>query len=523
MTAPAATSISRFDIAPMSAVITALSKFAARTPDAVALEGDTVCLSYATLLVEVECFSKRLQQLKHRTIGLLADNSPAWVITDLAAQKAGVTLIPIPGFFSPDQIRHALHDSGVELLLTDQPSLISQWLPEMKQRPLAKIGGQNLWGIQVTGSKPIRTLNNIAKITYTSGTTGTPKGVCLSQAVMDRVACSLAGAIGITAKDHHLCLLPLAVLLENIGGIYVPLLSGARCILPGLSHVGAVGAARLDPERMLKAIADSQATSVIMLPQMLQTLVSLLESSNAEPPKKLRFIAVGGAPVSPLILERANSLGLPVYEGYGLSECGSVVALNTPVHHRPGSVGKILPHVQVKFSSDDEIMLSGNLFSGYLHHEVPGEKWYASGDIGHLDADGYLYITGRKKNIFITSFGRNVAPEWVEKELTVSPYIAQAAVFGEARPFNVAVIVFRQGGPADAASHIADAIEQANKILPDYARVSAWISADEPFSISNHQFTATGRPRRDAIWATYGERINHLYPHGKEQIQRRQI
>ena len=183
-----------------------------------------------------------------------------------------------------------------------------------------------------------------------------------------------------------------------------------------------------------------------------------------------------------------------------------MVAVNRPGEQCPGSVGKPLPHIQLKFSSEGEILLKGNLFEGYLNHPTPADEWYASGDLGYLDEDGFLYLTGRKKNCFITSFGRNVAPEWVEKELTHHPAIAQAVVFGEARPFNVALIVAHGD-----EQQVEAAIRQANEQLPDYARISAWLRADPPFSVENHQLTATGRPRREEIARVYGERVNALY------------
>ena len=206
---------------------------------------------------------------------------------------------------------------------------------------------------------------------------------------------------------------------------------------------------------------------------------------------------------------RMGQLGLPGYEGYGLSEAASVVAVNRPGDTRPGTVGRPLPHVRLRFAADGEIEVGGSLFSGYLGdgEEKPGRFW-PTGDIGHLDDEGFLHLTGRKKHIFITAFGRNIAPEWVERELTVTGAIAQAVVYGEARPFNVAVLVPRMA--ADAAV-IAQTVAQANARLPDYARIRRWLLADAPFSLANGQWTGTGRPRRQAIWKAYAERIRAMY------------
>lgn len=489
----------------MNQILQAIQNFARLSPAAGAVAGDRLRLSYAALDREIGRLAKLLRRQGHQSLGLLMDNDPAWVVTDLAAQATGVTLVPIPPFFSDEQIQHAIQDAGIEAVISTDTTLIADKLPTARVRPMGRIAGRNGWLAVLPARQTEKALPEVAKITYTSGTTGTPKGVCLSRTNMERVAAALRDAIQVTAADRHLCLLPLAILLENIGGLYVPLLSGASCVVPGLSEVGMTGASGLEPQRMLQAISDSRATTVILLPQMLQALVGLVAAGQPRP-EQLRLIAVGGAPLSRRLLEQARDLGLPVFEGYGLSECSSVVAVNRPGRQRLGSVGQPLPHIQLKFSQEGEILLKGNLFRGYLNHPAPDGEWYASGDLGHLDEDGYLYLTGRKKSCFITSFGRNVAPEWVEKELTHFPAISQAVVFGEARPFNVALIVARGD-----RQQVKTAIEQANRRLPDYARVGAWIETDAPFTVDNHQFTATGRPRRDVIAQAYGERINAVY------------
>ena len=147
---------------------------------------------------------------------------------------------------------------------------------------------------------------------------------------------------------------------------------------------------------------------------------------------------------------------------------------------------------------------------GYLGEAaVTDGAGIATGDLGHLDDDGYLHITGRKKNMFITSFGRNVAPEWVESELLARAPILQAAVFGEGRPYNCAVVVAPAATPA---ASIAAAIAEANRRLPDYARVHAWLPARASFSPANGHATPNGRLRRPAIFEAYGEQIADLYP-----------
>lgn len=492
----------------MSRILTALDQHAARNPKACAVRGAQVSYSYGALAAEVDLFAQRLQQLGAHRVGVYLDNHPAWAVIDLGLQAVSRPHVPLPGFFSDSQLQHAVVNAGLDTLLTDNPQRLVRLFPAARTRPLPRTGGGNLWCLNLPANTPLTLPSNITKITYTSGTTGTPKGVCLTQSAMDQVAYSLVSALRVTPEDQHLALLPLAVLLENIGGLYTSMLAGASTWLLPMESLGARGASGFDAGVLAHALRHYAPTSLITLPQILHLLVLLMEQGLRLP--QLRFVAVGGAPVSPHLLARARAVELPVFEGYGLSECASVVAVNTPDQHRPGSVGKPLPHCDVRFAADGEILIGGNCFSAYVGDAVQTSTPYvATGDVGYLDVDGYLYVTGRKKNMFITSFGRNVAPEWLERELTLHPAIAQCAVFGEGRPWPVAIIVPRE--TTISTAQIQTAINSINPQLPDYARIGAFLLADAPFSISNGEYTATGRPRRGAIWQRYGQRLERLY------------
>lgn len=492
----------------MSCILTALDQHAARHPKACAVRGAQVSYSYGALAAEVDLFTHRLQQLDARRVGVYLDNHPAWSVIDLGLQAVSRPHVPLPGFFSDAQLQHAVVNAGLDTLLTDNPQRLVRLFPAARTRPLPRTGGGNLWCLTLPAKAPIALASNITKITYTSGTTGTPKGVCLTQSAMDQVAQSLASVLQIAPEDQHLALLPLPILLENIAGLYTSLLAGASTWLVPMESLGSRGASGFDAAALADALRHYAPTSLITLPQILHLLVVLFEQGLRLP--QLRFVAVGGAPVSPHLLARARAVDLPVFEGYGLSECGSVVAVNTRDQHRAGSVGKPLPHCEVRFAADGEILVLGKFFSGYLGDTgQPSTPHVATGDIGYLDADGYLYITGRKKNMFITSFGRNVAPEWLEREFALHPAIAQCTVFGEGRPWPVAVIVPRD--PAISRAQIHAAIDSINRQLPDYARINAFLLADAPFSIGNGEYTATGRPRREAIWQHYGPRLEQLY------------
>jgi long-subunit acyl-CoA synthetase (AMP-forming) len=498
----------------------AIAKHAIMHADKIALRGMDCSLTYAELQTAVQLqsqawrdFSQEKSTIAPPTIALAVENHPAWVVLDLAALECNLPLIPLPFFFSSAQWLHAMQDAGANIVVTDQPALFEPLLiDKIVRKTQWMIAGKTLTQFELQPSPKVALPLNTAKITYTSGTTGNPKGVCLSPDNMMNVATSIADATKVTPDDIHLNVLPLATLLENIAGIYAPLLAGATCVLLPSSEIGLSGASGLNIQQLLSALKDSQATTAIFTPELLNALVCKIELSKAEAdaalPSSLRFLAVGGASVSPNLLKRAQALSIPVYEGYGLSECASVVALNTPAFNKIGSVGKVLPHLKVEFTNDHEVIVTGNAYLGYVGQTAVQSNSIHTGDIGHIDEDGYLNITGRKKNIFITSFGRNVSPEWVERELTISPYIAQAALFGEAKPWNTAIIVARKGS---STTEIETAIQHINQGLPDYARITRWISADAPFTLANQQLTSNGRNRRNMILQHYEQKINALY------------
>ena len=347
-----------------------------------------------------------------------------------------------------------------------------------------------------------------AKVSYTSGTTGNPKGVCLVPIGDGQRRAVAVGRDRRLDLAKHLCLLPLATLLENIAGVYAPLRNGAEIAAPGMREIGLTGSTGLDVRRFVECIAAHRPESIILLPQTLAALVAAIEA-GAPRPDSLRFAAVGGARVPASLLERAERLGLPVYEGYGLTECASVVALNTPAARRVGSVGRVLPHASVRHRRALGDPCLGHGVEPLRRRSRRRVEEIATGDIGRIDADGFLYVTGRRKNVFITSFGRNVSPDWVEAELTRSPPIAQAALFGEARPWNVAVVVPSRADVA--AREIQAAVDAVNSKLPDYARVHDWIRAEEPFTPANGLLTPNGRNRRAAVWSRYRGQVDACY------------
>jgi long-subunit acyl-CoA synthetase (AMP-forming) len=492
----------------MNKILTAIYHQAVATPRKIALTGQTAQLTYAELAAQIDKLANWLIEQNIGRAGLWGENSIEWIVADLAAWKANVTLVPLPRFFSTTQLQHVITQAQIPFLLVCG-----------ELAPVAEVSGRNnspinnIYLDQLTGNKNTTVIDSIAKITFTSGTTGTPKGVCLSTAALENVTLALAERI--YSAPHadidinvHLNLLPLSTLLENVAGVYVPLYLGKRVVVVSGADLGLTGSSQLSLPILLQALHQYQPNSLILLPQILQGFVAA-STQGFSLPASLKFIAVGGARSPAVLIEQARALGISVYEGYGLSECASVVSLNSPVADKIGSVGKALGHVEIKIDAG-LIKVRGNVFSAYLGQETQAsDEWLNTGDLGYIDSDGFIFITGRQKNLLISSFGRNISPEWIESELSLCRTIAQVMIIGDSQPFCSAIVV-----PASAQTtteQITQDIRRINQHLPDYARVQKFIVASAPFTPTNQLLTDNGRLRRTAIFDHYLSAIAAIY------------
>jgi long-chain acyl-CoA synthetase len=465
----------------------------------VALDDGLRTWSRADLQHEVQLLAERLAAGRTKILATLMDNSPAWVVADLAASLATLTHVPLPTFFTAEQIAHALQSAGVDTLLV--PAALAVRWPKASEQT-CDVAGQSLAILRLS-SMSVEMPPGTAKITFTSGTTGTPKGVCLDARSIRQVSDSLVRVLEPLGIRRHLCALPFAVLLENIAGLMAPLAHGATCITLPLHRLGLTGSSTFDPAVFHDAVVQYQPQSVILLPQMLRAWVGHVQQSGQRAPGSLKLVAVGGAAVGGKLIHAARALGIPAYEGYGLSEGASVQTLNLPGSDCPGSAGRPLPHARVRVTGDGEIEITGSLFAGYLGDPTPPSTWWPTGDLGWIDADCFLHIHGRKKHLLITTFGRNVSPEWVETALCSSKAIVQAVVFGDAEPALSAVLWPVQSSTPDAV--LQSAVDAINAGLPDYARVQRWVRARAAFAPESGLATANGRPQRAAIWQAHAD------------------
>ncbi len=488
----------------MQGFFAAFNQHVEQQPEALALTGNGQSLSYVEVAEQVDQLCSRLAELQPTHIGLWLENGVEWVLLQLAAMKLQIPVTPIPTFFSPQQVRHVLQRSGCDLLFCDQLEGLEK--TSLKYRQLPNAEGYKLYRLTPsTQAEPLHP--GTVLVTYTSGTTGQPKGVCIGQSLIDQICDSLHTATASLAVKRHLCLLPLAVMLEHFAGVLLPLYSGAEVIVDRADTTGLTGSGTLNPVLLAAYLQQTQPESLILTPELLQ-LLRMINAQGADL-SSLKFVAVGGGKVSQTLLEQAWMEGIPVYEGYGLSECGSVVCLNLPGAVKQGTAGKPLGHTSIQVNEQGEILVSGPTMLGYLGEPAFAASEFATGDLGYLDADGFLHISGRSKNVQINSFGRNFNPEWIESELKALPGVMQCAVFGDQKPFISAVV---QPMPQLSDEQVQGLINLMNAQLPDYARVKAWLRADEPFSPMNGELTNNGRIRRVEIEQHYAQRLSEFYP-----------
>ncbi|MUG31411.1 AMP-binding protein [Psychrobacter sanguinis] len=613
----------------MTPIYNAICQHARQTPDRTAIKSihseiyvnsqgnldqnssldDTTVISYGKLKTYLDTLHDLFVDWTGVRVAIYAHNDDDWVLLDLALSHVGAVIIPIPLFFSPSQINHLITDAQIQTVyvgvglslpeltcpsidVTDHGLMPISYIKELTIAHSDMTSLESLPSV-ITGTfyqidkrlfdcinRQTGTANTsdttplpFCKVTYTSGSTGMPKGVCLGEDTLMNIVVSLSDALKQTldedskeasssvSRASHLSLIPFATLLENVAGMYVSLYMGRTLVIGDVSQFGLLSNQAFDAVKLIQAVQTHDIASVILLPQMLKAIcetmainvdqngsnMNTVSTSYAMP--TLRFMAVGGGKVSPTLLQEAEVLGLPVYEGYGLSECGSVVSLNTPKAHRAGSVGKPMPHASVTIAPSGEVMVAGNAMYGYLNQDnittndsqrdsrnnystnsASAPQLIATGDIGQFDDDGFLYITGRLKNVLISSFGRNISPEWVEAQLLTQPILYQVAVLGDGEPTLSAVLVVndhwknnvihansvedtydKDNGKNTVTESqdkiqqaVSEAIETVNRTLPDYARIRHWVIVDTPFTTDNELLTDNGKLRRTHILKAYG-------------------
>ncbi|MFI4988055.1 MAG: AMP-binding protein, partial [Alphaproteobacteria bacterium] len=313
------------------------------------------------------------------------------------------------------------------------------------------------------------------------------------------------------ADDVHLSVMPLPLLLETISAVMVPLLVGASVRLEqALAEGGVAGKSA----GIAEAFGRTAPTTSVLLPQHLAAWVGQLTASARRAPKGLRFIAVGGARLSPVLAARAWRLGIPVYEGYGLSECAAFVAVNRPDARKPGTVGKPLGGLSVHIDEGEIVVQGPSVMAGYLRGKPAGGRW-RTGDLGAIDRDGFLSVHGRRDNLLVTALGCRISPEWLETLLADDPRIGKAIVAGEGRRHLSALLVPSAAGEAwfarARAGEIAALIARLCRAAPAHAVPRGFLVVTGAKLKRLGLLTGSGLLRRAAALDFFTYEIERLY------------
>jgi long-chain acyl-CoA synthetase len=456
----------------------------------------------------------------------VSENRYEWIITDLALHLAGTVHVPIHVTLSGEQIAAQIADSGSRLLFVSSDELLSKFqtlidssipvfIHDRKEEHAPDLSSPQP---PSTGSQPPDAL---ATILYTSGTTGRPRGVMLSHRNLACNAAAAADAFDASVDRLQLNILPLSHIYARTCDLYIWVYVGCRLVL---------AESRETLARDCQLVRPTMLNAVPFVYQKIADRVRAAGGDAAQQSANLRaffggqieILFSGGAPLAPDVGQWFAERGLPVLAGYGLTESSPVISVSTPTAHRCGASGRALSNVEVRIADDGEILTRGpHVMLGYWQDDEATasairDGWLHTGDLGYLDADNYLYINGRKKELIVFSTGKKAHPTHVESLLTASPLIEQAVVFGEGRPFLVALIVPAGCGAANAAPspNVEQMCREITRCLQSAAheeQVRKFIILDRPFSIDRGELTAKLSVRRTVIADHYCQQIARLY------------
>jgi len=445
----------------------------------------------------------------------VSENRYEWIITDLAINLSGAVHVPIHVTLSGQQIAEQIADCGARLVFVASEELLAKFAALLAADVEIWIHDECAAKPQAVGAPTWKEIDPdaLATILYTSGTTGRPRGVMLSQRNLAFNAAAVADVHGGGADQTRLCILPLSHIYARTCDLYTWVYRGWRLVLAE------------SRETLARDCQLAQPTAMSAVPFVYQRIAEKLQASApTDEATALREVfggkmerpSCGGAPLAPHVEAWYAERGLPILPGYGLTETSPVIATSTTDCRRRGSVGRPLPNVEVRIASDGEILVRGpNVMLGYWRDEAASadmirDGWLHTGDLGELDDDGFLYVAGRKKELIVLSTGKKVIPTRVEPLLTASPLIEQAAVFGEGRPALVALIVPSARGLASAEA-IAEEIKRRLASCAYEEQVRQFTLLDQPFSIERGELTAKMSLCRQVIARNFAAELDAAF------------
>ncbi len=530
-------------------------------------------------------------------VAILSENRPEWTITDFAALALGAVTVPIYSTQTADQTSYILNDSGARVIAVSTKSQLEKILAIQRHTALERIIVMD--AVETAHAVPMSQLmlpgppgldpeigdapfdarsrailpDDLATIIYTSGTTGTPKGVMLTHGNMaSNIASSMEG-FGFGTKDEvSVSFLPLsqvtarhvdfALLYRGVALAYCPDIARLPQVLTEVRPNIFIAVPRVyekirqqvilktsgfpksaiyrwalavGRDHRAETLAGISPTAISWKMRIADRLVfSKVRSGMGGEAEE--FIS-GGAPLGRELAEWYADIGIPIHEGYGLTETSPVIAVNTPRSHKLGTVGKPLPNVEVRIASDGEVLVRGpSIFKGYWNR--PDETraafvdgWFKTGDIGQLDADGFLSITDRKKDLIKTSGGKFIAPQPIENSLKLNSLIGTAVVLGDRRKFPALMIAphfpvledwarANQVPFATREELVANPkvqalyegiVEEMNQNLARFERLKRVLLVPEEFSAADGTMTHTFKVRRRGIEERYRTQIEDMY------------
>lgn len=454
---------------------------------------------------------RRLGVQRGDRVAILSENRPEWAVTDFACLGIGVTDVPIYPTLPAGQIRYILNDSGsVAIAVSSQAQLakileIRAEVPGLKHIisfdadakgpgviPIAELlatgataeasGEGKNFRQEAMQTRP----DDLATIIYTSGTTGDPKGVMLTHNNIYSNVADAMPTLEIGPTDSTLSFLPLSHIFERMAGHYATFNAGAT-----IAYAESI-------DTLVVNLGEIKPTIVMSVPRVYEKIYArVLENALVSPIKKriffwakrvgercaelmldgkpipgglnlqyaiakklvfsklvarvggrLHYFLSGGAPLPADIAKFFFAAGLPIYEGYGLTETSPVITVNNPRKVRLGTVGPIIPNVTVRINPDGEIVVKGpNVMKGYYNkpeataEAIDAEGWFHTGDIGEISADGFLKITDRKKDLIVTAGGKKIAPQPIEGMAKKSKFVSNAVMLGDKRKFAIMLVV----------------------------------------------------------------------------------
>lgn len=489
-------------------------------------------------------------------VALCMKNGVHWIVADLAAHGLGLVVVPLYADDNADNQAWCISNSGARLLLTDHLRSLPRFQSSLAKLPqIVLTKGEaahpavalDEW-LPADGDFAIidQPAGRLATIVYTSGTMGRPKGVMLSH---ENILYNLEGildAYEVYESDVLLSVLPLSHMFERTGGYYLPLKAGATVIYArGINELAA-------------DLAEQKPTIVMAVPRLFERMLARIEERLEKLPLKrwmfhraaqagwrqfhnelrwkdrlvlatiypliagplskrlggrIRKAVMGGAALDQRVAQTFIGLGVPLLQGYGLTEASPVVAVNREDNNDPVSVGEPLSNLEIRLSEQNELLVrSPSVMQGYWQNEdatraiINAEGWLNTGDVVEI-REKRIYIRGRSKNILVLSNGEKIAPEDIEQAVLKDPVFEQVVVVGEARPYLILLAVARV---SDEQELLRRAGEQM-KHLPRYARVRRVIYIDEQWTNENGLLTPTLKIKRNAVHERYKVKIESVY------------